>query len=58
MVFFLGADRVVFQTRLPLSPRDEDLEDSRLNEPVLSMTVGQGETLRESPARFLRVSLS
>jgi hypothetical protein len=55
MLFFLGARRVVFQIHLPFSPRDENLEDERMSGPVLSMSVGQGDTLRESITAFLPI---
>jgi hypothetical protein len=42
MLVFLGNGRAVFQTRLPLSPRDEDLDDSRPRPPILSMSLGAG----------------
>jgi hypothetical protein len=55
MLVFLGARRVVFQTHLPFSPRDEDIEDERPGGPVLSMSMGQGDALRESGTAFLPV---
>lgn len=48
MLFFLGTSRVVFQTPLPLCPRDEDRDDLGLRGPELSMTLGTGLDLHAS----------
>jgi hypothetical protein len=55
MLFFLGARRVVFQTHIPLCPRDEDLRDQDLRGPLLSMSTGTGAGYYASHARFLPI---
>jgi hypothetical protein len=56
MVFFLGTSRVVFQTHLPLCPRDEDLEGSSVRPPELSMSLGDGPAHRPSRSFYLPVA--
>ena len=55
MLFFLGTGRAVFQTHLPLSPRDDERDDPPARGPELSMSVGSGTTLRASRCRFVEV---
>jgi hypothetical protein len=55
MLFFLGSGRAVFQTHLPLCPRDEDQEEGGLHGPVLSMSTGTGPALRAGVCRFVPV---
>lgn len=55
ILFFLGSGRSIFQTHLPLCPRDEDLEDAQVRGPELSMTLGSGPSLRSSRCVFLPV---
>lgn len=57
MLFFLGASQAVFQTHLPLCPRDEDLEDVGVRGPELSMSLGSGPAHRASVCTFLPVDL-
>ncbi len=58
MLFFLASSRVVFQTHLPLSPRDEDHEDAGLRGPELSMSLGHGPAHRASRCVFVPVARS
>ena len=53
----LASSRVVLQTQLPLCPRDEELEDSRVPGPKLSMSLGYGAGHRASDCTFLQVTL-
>jgi hypothetical protein len=55
LLAFLGAGRAVFQTHLPLCPRDEDLDSLDARGPVLSMSTGSGASLRSASCRFLPV---
>ena len=54
-LFFLASGRAVFQTHLPLCPRDDELDDLDLRGPVLSMSLGSGAALRGSDCTFLPV---
>ena len=56
MLFFLGSSHAVFQTHLPLSPRDEDHEDAGLRGPELSMSIGQGAEHKASRCVFVPVA--
>ena len=56
MVFFLGTSRVVFQTHLPLCPRDEELEGTAVRPPELSMSLGDGPAHRPSRSFYLPVA--
>ncbi|MFO0908866.1 MAG: DUF2934 domain-containing protein [Isosphaeraceae bacterium] len=60
MLFFLGHGRVVFQTHLPFSPRDEAIEElpDALRGPSLSMSLGQGDAHRSSQVAFLPVEIT
>ncbi|MCA1685489.1 MAG: hypothetical protein LC745_05790, partial [Planctomycetia bacterium] len=53
LLVFLAADRVVFQTQMPLCTRDEDLEDAGPRGPRLSMSMGTGPDCRESFCTYL-----
>jgi hypothetical protein len=53
LLFFLATSRVVFQTHLPLCPRDEDLDDPCPLGPELSMSLGDGAGHLASPCTFL-----
>ena len=55
LLFFLGVGSVVLQVRLPLSPRDEDLEASENAGPELSMSMGNGPDHRAAESRVLRL---
>ncbi len=53
----LASSRVVLQTQLPLCPRDEELEESRVPGPRLSMSLGFGADHRASDCAFIGVTL-
>jgi hypothetical protein len=55
MLFFLGFERVVMQTHLPLCPRDEELDDDAASARVLSMSIGSEGSYQASPSVFLPV---
>lgn len=55
MILFLGVERVVIQTHLPLCPRDEELDDDAPSARVLSMSIGSEGSYRASPSVFLPV---
>lgn len=55
MLVFLGTSRVVFQTHLPLSSRDEELEETGIRGPELSMSMGDGQGFRASLCSYLAV---
>lgn len=59
MVAFLAPanSRVVLQTHLPFSPRDEALEDAPTQGPRLSMSLGAGTEHRASDCTFLGVTV-
>jgi Protein of unknown function (DUF2934) len=57
MILFLGVGRAVFQTHLPFCPPDEELEDSVIRGPELSMSLGAGPSHRASVCTFLPVSV-
>ena len=54
-LFFLGTGHVIFQLRVPLSTRDEDLDPSQFAGPELSMSMGLGSAHRASESRLLLV---
>ena len=53
----LASSRVVLQTHLPLCPRDEEIEESWVPGPKLSMSLGLGAGHRASDCMFLGVTL-
>lgn len=53
MLVFLASGSLVLQTHIPLSSRDEHLEDLQARAPELSMSIGEGNALRASQCFFL-----
>ncbi len=53
MLFFLGADRLILQTHLPLCALDEDLDGTEVRMPQRSFSTGTGPDLKTSTCLVL-----
>ena len=53
MIFFLGAERLILQTHLPLCALDEDLDGTEVRMPQRSFSTGTGSDLKTSTALVL-----